>query len=94
MLSGCHQNNAEAMVGNIGIQYGCCLDVIRLMQDNVGQYRDTVRVLSGCHQNNAGTMLGNIRIQSGCCLDVIRIMQRQWWVISGYSMGAVWMSSE
>ena len=94
MLSGCHQNNAGIMVDNIRIQSGCCLDVIRLMQDNVGQYQNTVRMLSGCHQNNAGTMLDNIRIQSGCCLDVIRIMQGQCWTISGYSLGAVWMSSE
>ena len=81
-------------MGNIGIQYGCCLDVIRLMQDNVGQYWDTVRVLSGCHQNNAEEMVGNIGIQYGCCLDVIRIMQRQCWTITGYSLGAVWMSLE
>ena len=51
-------------------------------------------MLSGCHQNNAGTMVGNIGIQSGCCLDVIRIMQGQCCTISGYSPGAVWMSSE
>ena len=32
MLSGCHQNNAEAMLDNNRIQSGCCLDVIRIMQ--------------------------------------------------------------
>ena len=59
MLSGCHQNNAGTMEGNIGIQSGCCLDVIRIMRDNVVQYQDTVRVC-----------LDVIRIMQGQCCTI------------------------